>query len=99
MKVVQSVGFELITTEAILKKAKMKVKKDSSNLGVINISQGGISMHLSSDLLSPAMVAVLKSVLTAGLYPRMAQVSLALCHMRPFHAIKSGLILFMVVVV
>lgn len=68
-------GFEVITTDTMLRKAKKKVKRDSSNLGVINISEAGIRISLASEMLSSPMVAILKSVLTAGLYPRLAQVS------------------------
>ena len=52
-------------------------KKSQASMGpgnVLNISETDSSSSMSAVHLSPALVAVLKAVLTAGLYPNVAQV-------------------------
>ena len=76
LKLVKSAGFEEILAQSLVKRSKTKVKGASRQATeVINISQPDPAFNFSAELLSPAVVAILKAVLTAGLYPHLARVS------------------------
>ena len=62
--------------ETLLRRRPSK-KSQATSMGpgnVLNISETDSSSSISAVHLSPALVAVLKAVLTAGLYPNVAQV-------------------------
>ena len=70
-RLVQSIGFGSIDANTILK--RQKATKKLTSAGVLNISECEGTGSLSSDLLSPGMAAMVKSVLVAGLYPNIAK--------------------------
>lgn len=75
-KLIRSAGFADVSMETLLRYRPSK-KSQSTSMGpgnVLNISQTDSSSSISAVHLSPALVAVLKAVLTAGLYPNIARV-------------------------
>ena len=76
LRLIRSAGFEEVSAQNLVKKTKGRVKGASRQAGdVINISQPDAAYNFSAEQLSPAVVSILKAVLTAGLYPHMATVS------------------------
>ena len=77
IKLIKSAGFADVSMETLLRQRPSKKLQSSSVTAgdVLNISQTDSSSSISAVHLSPALVAVLKAVLTAGLYPNIARVT------------------------